>query len=204
MKNRKYLTNKEVENLLAASLRGIYGVRNYCMIYMAFTHGLRASELCNLKLSDVDLEGRTIYIFRLKNGLSTTHPLRDKEIEMLKRWIKLRSEFKGSGSEWLFLSDKGVNISRKRIYSLIVELGVQAKILVKVHPHMLRHSCGFALAEQGVDTRLIQDYLGHRNIQHTVIYTASNSARFLKLWKMWLTYNKLTFIWLWVKHVKWR
>ncbi|MCS4320768.1 type 1 fimbriae regulatory protein FimB [Serratia sp. BIGb0234] len=183
MNKRKHLTNNEMEKLLEASLQGGYGVRDYCMIYMSFTHGLRVSELCSLKLSDVDLKEKTIYIYRLKNGFSTIHPLRDKEIEMLKRWVELRREFNGAKSEWLFLSEKGFKISRKRVYSLIIALGEQAKILVKVHPHMLRHSCGFALADQGVDTRLIQDYLGHRNIQHTVTYTASNSARFLKLWK---------------------
>jgi integrase len=51
------------------------------------------------------------------------------------------------------------------------------------HPHMLGRACGFALADQGADTRLIQDYPGHRTIQHTVIYTAANPARFERLWR---------------------
>jgi type 1 fimbriae regulatory protein FimB len=59
----------------------------------------------------------------------------------------------------------------------------KGKLPVPVHPHVLRHACGFALADQGADTRLIQDYLGHRNIQHTVRYTATNPARFEKLWR---------------------
>lgn len=182
MKKRKHLTSDEIGRLLDASLNGNYGIRNYCMIYLAFTHGLRVSELCYLRLSDLDVKGKTICIYRLKNGFSTIHPLREKEIEMLDKWLQLREDFPGDESDWLFLSMKGTKISRKRVYSLISSLGEQAKIPVKVHPHMLRHSCGFALADQGADTRLIQDYLGHRNIQHTVTYTASNSARFRKLW----------------------
>ncbi|PNK88334.1 Tyrosine recombinase XerC [Serratia odorifera] len=182
MKKRKHLTGNEIEKLLEISLEGTHGVRDYCIVYLSFTHGLRVSELCSLRLSDIDLEERTICIYRLKNGFSTIHPLRDKEVVMLRAWFKLRDEFNGADSEWVFLSAKGLKISRKRVYSLISNLGVMANIPVKVHPHMLRHSCGFALADQGVDTRLIQDYLGHRNIQHTVTYTASNSARFLKLW----------------------
>lgn len=184
MKKRKHLTNNEIEKLLEISLEGLYGVRNYCMVYLSFTHGLRVSELCSLRLSDIDLEEKTICIYRLKNGFSTIHPLRHKEVEMLKEWYELRNGFSGANSEWVFLSAKGLKISRKRVYSLVTDLGELAKIPVKVHPHMLRHSCGFALADQGVDTRLIQDYLGHRNIQHTVTYTASNAARFLKLWNV--------------------
>ncbi|WP_322101228.1 tyrosine-type DNA invertase [Serratia liquefaciens] len=182
MKKRKHLTKNEVNQLLTESLNGTYGVRDYCMIYLAFIHGLRVSELCSLRISDFDLNEKTIFIYRLKNGFSTIHPLREKEITMLKRWIDLRKDFPGCDSDWLFLSMKGLNISRKRVYSLISFLGEKAGISVKTHPHMLRHSCGFALADQGADTRLIQDYLGHRNIQHTVTYTASNSARFRKLW----------------------
>ncbi|HDV1592530.1 TPA: tyrosine-type recombinase/integrase, partial [Escherichia coli] len=68
-------------------------------------------------------------------------------------------------------------------FSIIREAGKRAGLAVKAHPHMLRHACGFALADNGVDTRLLQDYLGHRNIQHTVRYTASNAARFAGLWE---------------------
>jgi type 1 fimbriae regulatory protein FimB len=68
-------------------------------------------------------------------------------------------------------------------YFSILQYGEKAKLPVVDHPHMLRHACGFALADQGADTRLIQDYLGHRNIQHTVRYMATNPARFEKLWR---------------------
>ncbi|WP_049870669.1 tyrosine-type DNA invertase [Serratia sp. FS14] len=183
VKKRKHLTNSEIDKILKVSLSGLYGARNYCLVFLAFTHGFRVSELCLLRLSDIDLEEKTICVYRLKNGLSTVHPLRQQEVDMLRSWLKLRSELRGAESDWLFTSMRGGRISRKRVYSLIITLGIQANIPIRIYPHMLRHSCGFALADKGVDTRLIQDYLGHRNIQHTVTYTASNSARFLKIWK---------------------
>ncbi|WP_334223601.1 tyrosine-type recombinase/integrase [Photorhabdus bodei] len=94
-------------------------------------------------------------------------------------WLKVRKTPKGSAeSNWLFLS----RYSRQRIYQIISKLGQLANISVHSHPHMLRHACGFALADRGADTRLIQDYLGHSNIRHTVRYTASNAKRFQGVW----------------------
>ncbi|EIE5377183.1 tyrosine-type recombinase/integrase, partial [Salmonella enterica] len=83
----------------------------------------------------------------------------------------------------LFLTVNGEKISRQWIYKLSKKYGKKAGISLEVHPHMLRHSCGYALANQGLDTRLIQDYLGHKNIHHTVHYTASNPARFIRAWQ---------------------
>jgi len=88
-----------------------------------------------------------------------------------------------SGYRSLFLSNRRGKLSRKTAWLAIRNYCEQAGLPLPAHPHMLRHACGFALADQGADTRLIQDYLGHRNIQHTVIYTASNPARFEKLWR---------------------
>jgi len=66
---------------------------------------------------------------------------------------------------------------------MIRDYGRLAGLPVEAHPHMLRHACGFALADQGADTWLIQDYVGHRNIQHIVRYTTTNPARFERLWR---------------------
>ena len=82
-----------------------------------------------------------------------------------------------------FLSEQRKPLHRSTVNIAMRKYGEKAKLPVAVHPHMLRHACGFALADQGADTRLIQDYLGHRNIQHTVRYTATNPARFEKLWR---------------------
>ena len=178
MKKRKYLSKKEVQALIDASQQQDGSLRDYCMLLMCFIHGLRVSELRFLKVSDIDLSSQRIAIRRLKNGFSTIHPLQPREQLALSQWLIKRTGCLNADLPWLFLSRKGTPFSRQQIHVMMRNYGVQAGIAVPVHPHMLRHACGYALAEEGVDTRLIQDYLGHRNIQHTVLYTASNPARF--------------------------
>lgn len=182
IKKRIFLTQNEIESLLNAANSGPHAARNYCLTLLCFIHGFRASEICRLRISDIDLRSKCIYIHRLKKGFSTTHPLLNKEIQALKRWLDIRDEYPQSTSEWLFLSRKGNPLSRQQFYQIISASGDQAGLPLEIHPHMLRHSCGFALANMGIDTRLIQDYLGHRNIRHTVWYTASNAGRFYGIW----------------------
>lgn len=180
---RKYLTTGEVHSLLEAAKVGTYSARNYCMIYMSFVHGLRVSEMRCLRLSDLSLEEGHLHIHRLKQGFSTTHPLLTEEIEVIQAWLDVRSRMAYADCDCLFPSRTGKPLSRQRIYQMVRELGVVSGISVDSHPHMLRHACGYALADRGVDTRLIQDYLGHRNIRHTVRYTASNAGRFEGMWR---------------------
>ncbi|MGR7268658.1 tyrosine-type DNA invertase [Klebsiella aerogenes] len=182
IKKRNFLTQNEIESLLNAANSGPHAARNYCLTLLCFIHGFRASEICRLRISDIDLRSKCIYIHRLKKGFSTTHPLLNKVIQALKRWLDIRDEYPQSTSEWLFLSRKGNPLSRQQFYQIISASGDQAGLPLEIHPHMLRHSCGFALANMGIDTRLIQDYLGHRNIRHTVWYTASNAGRFYGIW----------------------
>lgn len=177
------MTHNEIELLLNAANTGKLAARNYCLILLCFTHGLRASEICHLRISDIDLNAQCIYIHRLKNGFSTVHPLLPKEIIALKKWLNIRINFPQSSSEWLFLSRKGNPLSRQQFYHIISISGDNAGLTLDIYPHMLRHSCGYALANRGIDTRLIQDYLGHRNIRHTVWYTASNAGRFYGIWE---------------------
>lgn len=176
MKQRKYLAANEVEALISAVPRGENYYRDRCLILMCYIHGLRVSEIGNLRVSDI--QDSKIFISRLKRGLSTTHPLQEREIEALNLWLEKRQSWLNNDTPWLFLSRHGLPISRQQVYELMKKCGKAANLSVNVHPHMLRHACGFALADHGKDTRLIQDYLGHRNIQHTVLYTASNAARF--------------------------
>lgn len=183
MKQRKHLTRHEVEQILLATEQGKHFERDYCLIKMCFIHGLRVSELCGLKLSDIDLDGRAIFIRRLKNSLSTMHPLFDDEIQGLLRWLNVRRGWRDADSDWLFLSQKGGRLTRQQVRRLLVQYGSETNISVRPHPHMLRHGCGFALADLGKDTRLIQDYLGHKNIRHTVLYTAVNTRRFVDVWE---------------------
>ena len=180
--DRKHLTRLEVDKLLAATKGARHEARDRCLILLMFRHGLRVSEAVGLKLSDVDMEGRSLHVKRLKSGLSTTQPLRGDEVRVLKAWLVERGRMKPEGKA-LFVSERRKPLSRQMAWVLIRDYGRAAGLGVASHPHMLRHACGYALADQGADTRLIQDYLGHRNIQHTVQYTATNAARFERLWR---------------------
>ncbi|EPB4368034.1 tyrosine-type DNA invertase [Citrobacter freundii] len=184
MSSRKFLTHHEVSLLLQAVMTSRHPERDTCMILLAFLHGLRVSELLSLRLADLELVSRKLCVRRLKNGFSTVHPLLAEEVKYLRSWLGARETIKSPAAEedWLFISRSGRPLSRQRFYNLLAEAGKKAGLAVSVHPHMLRHGCGYALADNGIDTRLIQDYLGHRNIRHTVIYTASNSARFDRVW----------------------
>ena len=182
MKDRKHLVSAEVERLIAATKGSRNEARDRCLLLLMFRHGLRVSEACGLKLSQVDIESRVLHVARLKKGLSTTHPLRPDEIRAIKTWLIERKRLKPEGDAF-FVSERRQPLSRKTAWLAIRSYGEKAGLPVSAHPHMLRHACGFALADQGADTRLIQDYLGHRNIQHTVMYTATNPARFEKLWR---------------------
>lgn len=179
---RKYLTGEEVKCLLKTISNDTVSVRDYCMVSMAFLHGLRVSELTSLQLADYDPLSKRIYITRLKGGLSTSHPLLPEEHSALQKWVEERRDYSGSHLPWLFLSQQGKRLSRQRFYQMLRRYGQRANLPLPLNPHMLRHACGYNLAERGNDTRLIQDYLGHRNIRHTVIYTAANSARFNNAW----------------------
>jgi type 1 fimbriae regulatory protein FimB len=127
-------------------------------------------------------ESRVLHDARLKGGLSTTHPLRGVEIRAIKAWLVERSRMKAP-ERTFFLSEQRKPLHRSTVNLALRKYGEKARLPVAVPPRMLRHACGFALADQGADTRLIQDYLGHRNIQRTVRYTATNPARFEKLWR---------------------
>jgi len=178
LKTRKYLTVNEIERLISAISTKKNYERDKCMLLMCFIHGLRVSELSQLKLKDIEISNKIIYISRLKNGFSVQHPLQHRELLALKVWMQQRSSYLGADSDYLFLSRHGKKVSRQQLYRIFRDAGKNAGINIDVHPHMFRHACGYALADKGCDTRLIQDYLGHRNIQNTVIYTASNAARF--------------------------
>lgn len=179
---RRHLTPSEVEKLIAATKGTRNEARDRCLLLLMFRHGLRVSEALGFLMNAVDLEGRTLHVSRLKKGLSTTHPLRTDECRALSAWFTERERMKPE-TKALFISERRGPLSRKTAWRFIREYGEAAGLEVSAHPHMLRHACGFALADQGADTRLIQDYLGHRNIQHTVRYTATNPARFERLWR---------------------
>lgn len=181
-KDRLYLTGLEVAKLLAATKGARNEARDRCLLLLMFRHGLRVSEACGLTLAHVDAESRVLHVSRLKKGLSTTHPLHLDELRAVKAWLAIRAKGKPE-TDTFFVSERKTPLSRKTAWQAVKKYGELAGLPLPAHPHMLRHACGYALADQGADTRLIQDYLGHRNIQHTVRYTATNPARFEKLWR---------------------
>jgi type 1 fimbriae regulatory protein FimB len=176
---RKHLTRLEVEKLIDAAKGGRNGIRDRCLLLMMmFRHGLHVSEVCRLTLDQVDTESRVLHVRRLKGGLSTTQPLRGDELRAIGAWLKYRARRKARASvKAFFFSERRKPLHRSTVNLLLRTYSKAAALPLLAHPHMLRHACGFALADQGADTRLIQDYLGHRNIQHTVKYTATNPAR---------------------------
>jgi type 1 fimbriae regulatory protein FimB len=145
------------------------------------------SEACKLKLSDVDLKEKVLHVRRLKNGKSTTHPLYNGEFKAVKDWLaarrKMSSETPTLGSgDTLFISERRTPLSRATVWVLVQKYAKAAGLEnLELHPHMLRHACGYDLANRGADTRLIQDYLGHQNILHTVRYTELAPNRFARL-----------------------
>ena len=182
MTDRKHLVSAEVQKLLDATKGTRNAARDRCLLLLMFRHGLRVSEACGLVLSQVDIESRVLHVARLKAGLSTTHPLRGDELKAIRAWLAIRARMEPE-TDAFFISERRGLLSRKTAWVMIRHYGELAGLSVDAHPHMLRHACGFALADQGADTRFIQDYLGHRNIQHTVMYTATNPARFERLWR---------------------
>ena len=177
-RTREHLTPQEVEKLITAASRvGRHGHRDSTIILLAYRHGLRVSELVAMRWDQVDLEPGLLHVSRLKNGVPSTHPLRGPEIRALRR---LRREY--GISPYVFTTERGGAMTDSSVRKIVARAGDEAKLGFPVHPHMLRHACGFKLANEGHDTRAIQHYLGHRNIQHTVLYTELAADRFKRFW----------------------
>jgi site-specific recombinase XerD len=181
-RTKNFLAEAEIESFLKAARKGRHGIRNFAMMLLAYRHGLRVSELVNIRVADVDLDTGRLFVRRLKGSLSTSQPLEGDEIRSLRAWLRQRIKAPCCNSPLVFLSERGP-MTRQAFNYICEEVGERAGLSIKVHPHMLRHSCGYALANKGCDTRLIQDYLGHRNIRHTQLYTRTAAIRFEGLWR---------------------
>jgi type 1 fimbriae regulatory protein FimB len=181
-RKKNFLTEAEIESFLKAARKRRYGIRNFAMLLLAYRHGLRVSELVNMRIADVDLDTGRLFVRRCKRSLSTSQPLDGDEIRALRKWLRQRVNAPCCNSPLFFVSQRGP-MTRQAFNYICAEVGKHARLNIKVHPHMLRHSCGFALANKGCDTRLIQDYLGHRNIRHTQLYTRTAAVRFERLWR---------------------
>ena len=178
-RTREYLTPAEVEKLLQASAKvGRHGARDRTLILLAYRHGLRVSELVTLRWDQIDFKAGSMHVNRLKNGVASTHPIRGVELRALR---ELRREY--PELPYVFVTEREGPMTAATARKLITRAGELAKLPFPLHPHMLRHSAGYKLANEGHDTRSIQQYLGHRNITHTVRYTELSPERFKNFWK---------------------
>ena len=176
---REYLTPHEVEELISvAKQRGRHGHRDSTMILMAFRHGLRVSELCALRWEQVDFALGVLHVRRLKRGMPSVHPLQGPQLRALR---KLKRE--SISSPYIFVTERGSPFTSAGFRKLLSRISELSTLPFSVHPHMLRHACGYKLVNDGHDVRAIQHYLGHRNIQHTVRYTELASDSFNGFWE---------------------
>ena len=179
LRTREYLTEAEVERLIKATGGNRYGHRDATMILVTYRHGLRAAELVDLRWDQVDFRTATLHVRRVKQGTPSTHPIVGDELRSLRR-LQREQEPK---SPFVFTSERGAPFSTAGFARMVGRAGIVAKLGFKAHPHMLRHACGYALANKGHDTRALQAYLGHKNIQHTVRYTELVPTRFKDFWR---------------------
>ena len=178
LRTREYLTAHEVEELMVTARQNRHGHRDATMILIAFRHGLRVSELIDLRWDQVDFNRAVLHIRRVKHGTPSVHPLSGSEIRALRR-VQRENE----ASPFVFETERRAPFTRAGFARMMEPAAKAAGLNLKVHPHMLRHACGFALANAGHDTRALQAYLGHKNIQHTVRYTELAPDRFKKFWR---------------------
>ncbi len=155
------------------------GHRDATMVLVAYRHGLRAAELVDLRWEQVDHKSALLHVHRVKKGTPSTHPILGDELRALRR-LQREQEPK---SPFVFTSERGAPFTTAGFARMVERAGTEAKLGFKAHPHMLRHACGYALASKGHDTRALQAYLGHKNIQHTVRYTELSPTRFKDFWR---------------------
>jgi len=179
LRPREYLTPSEIERLVSAARSGRHGHRDATLILIGYRHGLRASEIADLEWSQVEFtRAASLHARRVKNGKPSVHPLRGDELRALRQLRKLYPD-----SAFVFATERGGPFTPDAINRLVKRIGERAGLGFPVHAHMLRHACGYALANAGHDTRAIQDWLGQRSIQHTVRYTELTPTRFRDFWR---------------------
>jgi integrase len=177
-RSREYLTPTEMDTIIEAARKMRHGHRDATMLLVSYRHGFRASEICDLRWIQIDFDQARLAVRRSKRGTPSTHPILGDELRALRR---LQRE--NPHAEFVFLSERGGPFSTAGFARLVERAGAEAGLGFKAHPHMLRHSTGYKLANDGVDTRALQHYLGHRNINHTVRYSELAANRFDGFWR---------------------
>lgn len=178
---REHLTPSEVDKLISAARargRGRCAQRDAAAIFLAYTPGLRVSELVALRWSQFDLSDGVVHISRAKNGRPSTQPLRGPEFRALRQLRRLWPE-----GQFVLQTESGDPWTTDGVRKMLARTGEAAGFPWRVHPYQLRHATGYKLANSGTDTRTIQAYLGHTNIKHTVRYTELAADRVATVWQ---------------------
>ena len=153
------------------------GAREFAMILTAYKHGMRASEICNLRVTDVDLRNGSIVVDRLKGSLLTVQAVTEhrgepllNELRAIRDWLRQRRE---DGSDFLFNSQKGGRLDRSQFFRLFQSVAASAGLPPeKLHPHVLKHSLASHLVSANVNLALVKQQLGHKSIGSTMRYVA--------------------------------
>jgi type 1 fimbriae regulatory protein FimB len=179
-RDREYLTEGEVNKLLAAAKAGATRnpKRDYAILLLSFHHGLRVTELCGLKLNEVDLAEGVLHVRRLKDNNSGCHPLYKADRQAIKDWLKVRREM-NPAHNCLFTSERRLKLNRATVWNMVKTVADAAGLAhLDIHPHSMRHATGYNLINKGIDVRTVQGFLGHRSIQTTTRYTHLAANRF--------------------------
>jgi type 1 fimbriae regulatory protein FimB/type 1 fimbriae regulatory protein FimE len=174
---RDWLHEREIDAMITAAGRNRHADRDKALILICYRHGLRVSELIALEWAHVDFHAGLLAVRRAKGGLDSTQPLTGRELRML------RALQRQAKTAYVFESERGTPLSRRAAQWLVEQAGQDARLPFPVHIHMLRHSCGYKLANDGQPTRHIQLYLGHKSLNHTARYTALAPDPFRGFWR---------------------
>jgi site-specific recombinase XerD len=179
LRTREHLTSDEVERLIETAKANRHGHRDALMVLLAYRHGLRAAEVIDLRCGEqIDFAGAILSVRRVKAGTPSSHPLSGRELRALRQHQR-----ESAGSPFVFVSERGAPLTATGFSRMVERAAAGAELGIKAHAHMLRHACGYKLANDGHDTRSLQAYLGHRNIQNTTRYTALAPDRFKSFWR---------------------